>query len=87
MLIKKQKADFNDSKVPNKEFVGEISINLNELIVPLNMNFLKNRDDVKIVKDTDSLKYGLNIYFAYLEDKKYTLWVDKNDEEITSLYF
>ncbi|MFD2866066.1 hypothetical protein ACFSYC_15320 [Mucilaginibacter antarcticus] len=73
--------------MPDTEYSGSVTINYRELAMPLTIKYFKNNQHIQLIKDTNSLKYGLNIYFAYLGDRKFTLWADKNDEEITSLYF
>lgn len=87
LLIQKDEAALNDPKMPAKEFNGVLVLSNMQLTNPIHIDDLKDREDIKLVKDTDSIQYGLNIYFLYLDEKKYTLWVDKNDEIVSSIYF
>jgi hypothetical protein len=87
LFIKKQEGNPKDYKIPENVYNGTITINDEEFKAPIIINNFKNNQAIKIVKDPDSIQYGLNIYFVYLSERKYTLWVDKKDKEVTSFYF
>lgn len=87
LFIKKQKTNPKDYKTPKNVYNGTITINDEEFMAPIIIDNFKNNQAIKIVKDPDSIQYGLNIYLVYLSERKYTLWVDKNDKEVTSFYF
>lgn len=86
VLVKEGK-DFEDPKFPESTFDGQIQLNDTPIAQPLLLEHIRGQEGVRVEKDTDSLQYGLNIYYLFVRDKKYTLWVDKEDRQVLSVYF
>jgi hypothetical protein len=75
-----------DEKFPTHVYDGNIFIDHMEMKFPITLEQLKNVKELKLEKDLDSIQYGLNIYSGLLGSKKYTFYVDKKDEYVSSIW-
>jgi hypothetical protein len=75
-----------DEKFPVNSFDGQLLINKLFMNAPIKVEDLEKIGATKIIKDDDSLRFGINMYEVYLENKKYTFQADKSDEFIDSIY-
>ena len=85
VIVLKDGKDLTDPKFPESIFTGIIYLESERF--PKEISSLKDLYADQLTKDIDSVQYGLNIYYLVLGFKKYTIWGDHQDQNITSIFF
>lgn len=75
----------NDYKCPKEVFIGEVFINKKQLSLPIFIEAIKNLENVEVIKDNDSHRFGLNVYHVRLGNRKYSFWTDDDDKEVVTI--